>query len=180
MTESKQPVNLMSTASLKAATDDEIAAIFGRLGYKQSFLLMDVRLVLGFASVAVAAAVGAYGYLYEFEQTKFYTSVGVVVYFVLNLLFTAWSSFVEKGVVYEGVRDGQKISVASSTPKYQPTYEIRVRHPSLATTVSAAKSYTEFFDAGGVLVTSELGKWLEATVGAAAKPSAVAEPAKTK
>lgn len=39
----------------------------------------DVRLALGWTSVAVAAATGYYGYVTEFHESKYWVSVGVVL-----------------------------------------------------------------------------------------------------
>ncbi|KAK9371140.1 microsomal signal peptidase 25 kDa subunit [Lipomyces kononenkoae] len=161
----KNKVNLSSVPDLKNATDDEIVQILASKGYTQNFSLIDVRLMLGFASVIVAAAAAGYDYYVGFEKAKPFTAIGVSLYFVLNLAFTAWIMYVEKGTFYQGHKDGKKISVSSSAKKYSPIYNLTVTETTTSSKSSkAAKPFNEFFDSTGYIVRSPLEKWIDGLI----------------
>src|SRR5690606_27661213 len=69
----------------------------------QTHRLIDVRLTLGYSAFLTAAACFAWDYKLGFDRTKYWTAAAVALYVVLNTCMTAWMTFVEKGVVYEGV-----------------------------------------------------------------------------
>jgi hypothetical protein len=48
-------------------------------------------------------------YKLGWEATRSYTAPAVGVYLVLNSALTAWMYFVEKGLIFEGTRDGKKV-----------------------------------------------------------------------
>ncbi|KAJ8098362.1 signal peptidase complex subunit 2 [Lipomyces tetrasporus] len=157
----KNKVNLSSLPDLKNATDDEIVKILTNKGYTQVFTLVDVRLVIGFLSVLVAAAAGGYDYFVGFEKAKTYTTIGVSVYFLLNMALTAWMMYVEKGTIYQGSKDGKKISVMSTTKKFSPIYDIKVTETTTSKSTQAKKPFTDFFDSHGYLVTKPLEEWID-------------------
>lgn len=72
------------------------------LGFQQSHLLTDVRLGLGFAACAIAAATFYFDFTMGFEKTKSYTLYAVLVYFTLNTLLTVWIWWIEGNIVYLG------------------------------------------------------------------------------
>ncbi|KAK9467223.1 signal peptidase complex subunit 2 [Lipomyces arxii] len=156
---SKPKVNLNSIPDLKNATDDEIVKILETKGFKQTFTLIDVRLAIGFLSVFVAAAVGGYDYYVGFEAAKYYTTIGVATYFVLNTILTSWLMFVEKGTFYQGFKSSHKISVKSFTKKYTPVYEIHVS--SKFKSIDAKLQFTEYFNTDGEIVNQPLERWLD-------------------
>ncbi|KAK9449068.1 signal peptidase complex subunit 2 [Limtongia smithiae] len=160
----KNKVNLSSVSDMKNATDDEIVKIFASKGYKQIFTLLDVRLLLGYLSVFVAVAAGLYDFYAGFEAAKMQTAVGVMVYFVLNVLMAAWVALAEKGIIYQGNKDGTKVSIVSTAKKFVPDYNIIVRQQAIASsegTAAAKKSFTEFFDSQGYIVRAPLETWID-------------------
>ncbi|KAK9322098.1 signal peptidase complex subunit 2 [Lipomyces orientalis] len=157
-------VNLSSLPDLKNATDDEIVKILTNKGYTQIFTLVDVRLVIGFLSVLVAAAAGGYDYFVGFEKAKAYTGIGVSVYFLLNMALTAWMMYIEKGTIYQGSKDGKKISVTSTTKKYTPIYDLKITETTTSKSTQARKPFTDFFDSHGYIVTKPLEEWIDGIV----------------
>lgn len=71
-----------------------------------------MRLSLGYSAFFLAAACFAWDYKLGHDRTKYWTAAAVALYVVLNGALTAWVSFVEKGVVYEGTApSGETVSV---------------------------------------------------------------------
>ncbi|GAA5997560.1 signal peptidase complex subunit SPC2 [Rhodotorula paludigena] len=99
-------VNNANLSELKNAADDLVKEFFSLPTHRfsRSFLHEDVRLSLGWTSVAVAAAAGVYGYRVEFQESKYWVTVGVVLYVVLNTALALYVAFVEKNIIFEGKR----------------------------------------------------------------------------
>ncbi|GAA6058320.1 hypothetical protein JCM3770_003614 [Rhodotorula araucariae] len=99
-------VNNANLAELKHALDDQVNEFFAEPAHRftRSFRHDDVRLSLGWTSVAVAAATGYYGYRTEFHDSKFWVSVGVLLYVALNTVLALYVAFVEKNVIFVGKR----------------------------------------------------------------------------
>ena len=92
-------------ADLKNTTDDVLPVFLSSLRFRQSHLVSDVRLALGYSAVALSAATFLLDRQYGWDKTKDYTLWAVVVYFVLNTALNGWMTFVEKGQVFVGTRD---------------------------------------------------------------------------
>ena len=102
-----------SLADLKNTTDDALGNYLRSLSFTQDNSKLDTRLAIGYMSVLVAAATFAADYKWGWEATKTWTAVAVVVYAVLNGAFTWWMWGVERGVVFEGVREGGRLVLPS-------------------------------------------------------------------
>ncbi|GAA6041413.1 hypothetical protein JCM8097_005238 [Rhodosporidiobolus ruineniae] len=105
----RQPVVKVNTANLselKNAVDDVVREFFSHPSHNftRSYLHDDVRLVLGWSAVAVAAATGYWGYVTEFHESKAVVGAGVVVYVVLNTLLALYVAFYEKNTIFVGKR----------------------------------------------------------------------------
>lgn len=50
-----KPINVYSIPELRQTLDEALPATFARLKYKQSFQLIDAKLVLGYSMAAIAA-----------------------------------------------------------------------------------------------------------------------------
>ncbi|KAK9480976.1 microsomal signal peptidase 25 kDa subunit [Lipomyces japonicus] len=169
MSTAESKVDLYSIPDLKNATDDEIIKILISKGYTQQFSLVDARLAIGFSSVLVALVVVAYDYFVGFEAAKTYTAIGVSIYFALNIAFTGWIVFIEKGTIFQGFKDDNKISVASSIKKYVPNYVIRIENSTSLEKTEAIKHFADFFDEEGHIVQSPLSQWLESIISSVTK-----------
>ncbi|KAK1238773.1 hypothetical protein MKX07_004349 [Trichoderma sp. CBMAI-0711] len=151
-----EKVSLYNLADLKNTADDAIPNYLNSLKFKQTHFLSDVRLVLGYSAFLVSAACFAWDYKLGFESTKTYTAIAVAVYTLLNGLLTFWMMFVEKGVVYQGVApSGDKITVATSTKKLDPTYRLSITVTDTSAKsriIEIAKPFASFFDESGYFV----------------------------
>jgi len=101
-----------SLAELKNTTDDALGNYLRGLKFEQDNTKLDVRLAIGYASVVIAAATFAADYKLGWEATKTWTAVAVVAYALLNGAFTYWMWAVEKGCVFDGVREGKKVCLS--------------------------------------------------------------------
>lgn len=99
--------------TLKNTTDDALQNYLSSISFKQSHFLTDVRLAIGYIAVLIGAATFLADYKLGWNATKDWTAVAVVVYFGLNGAFTYWMWAVERGVVFEGSRQGKKVGCSS-------------------------------------------------------------------
>jgi signal peptidase complex subunit 2 len=100
------PYNL---SDLKNTTDDALGNYLRSLSFTQDNSKTDIKLAVGYAAVVIAAATFAADYKLGWEATKNWTAVAVVAYAALNGLFSYWLWFVERGLVFEGSRNGKKV-----------------------------------------------------------------------
>ncbi|KAI0387326.1 SPC25-domain-containing protein [Hypomontagnella monticulosa] len=150
---SQEKISVHNLADLKNTSDDAIPNYLNSLKFKQDHKLVDTRLSLGYGAFAIAAACFLWDYKLGFEPTKYYTAAAVALYALLNGALTYWIGFVEKGVVYQGTApDGSTISIATSTKKNVPIYNVKITvtpKKGSPQTIELAKSFTEWFDVQG-------------------------------
>ncbi|RYP56920.1 hypothetical protein DL769_009827 [Monosporascus sp. CRB-8-3] len=155
----------VSSPDLKNTSDDAIPNYLNSLKFRQDHRLVDTRLALGYGAFAVAAACFLWDYKFGFEATKWLTAGAVAFYSLLNGLLTYWIAYVEAGTVYQGtVPDGSKISIATSTKKNVPVYNIKITLTPPASkekgkgskeekkTIELSRPFTEWFDVQGHFV----------------------------
>lgn len=158
---SQERISVYNLADLKNTSDDAIPNYLNSLGFTQDHRLIDTRLALGYGAFVVAAACFAWDYQLGFEATKIWTAAAVALYLVLNSALTYWLAFVERGVIYQGVSPNRKarISLASSTKKNVPVYNLAVQTTDLsskkktpAVDLKIAQPFTAWFDENGRFV----------------------------
>jgi signal peptidase complex subunit 2 len=79
------------------------------LKFRQSHFYADVRLALGYTAVIIAAGTFVADYKLGWDATKYWTAWAVVIYFILNGLFTYWTWAVEKGMIFLGEKGGKQV-----------------------------------------------------------------------
>ncbi|KAI1386917.1 SPC25-domain-containing protein [Hypoxylon trugodes] len=151
---STERIAVHNLADLKNTSDDALPNYLNSLKFKQDHSLVDTRLALGYSAFVIAAACFFWDYKLGFESTKYYTAGAVAIYALLNSVLTYWIGFVEKGTVYQGTApDGTKISIATSTKKNIPIYNIKITITPKSTnkpeTIELARPFTEWFDVQG-------------------------------
>ncbi|KAI0593422.1 microsomal signal peptidase 25 kDa subunit-domain-containing protein [Biscogniauxia sp. FL1348] len=165
---SQERITVHNLADLKNTSDDAIPNYLNSLNFKQIHTLVDTRLALGYSAFLIAGACFLWDYKLGFEDTKYYTAAAVALYTVLNGILTLWIGFVEKGTVYQGTApDGSKISVATSTKKNVPIYNVKVTvtpKKGEVQTIELARSFTEWFDAQGHFIALPFQTMLATTV----------------
>ncbi|KAI1776727.1 SPC25-domain-containing protein [Hypoxylon cercidicola] len=152
----QEKISVHNLADLKNTSDDAIPNYLNSLKFKQDHKLVDTRLALGYSAFAIAAACFYWDYKLGFESTKYYTAGAVALYALLNGVLTYWIGFVEKGTVYQGTApDGTSISIATSTKKNIPTYNVKITitpKKGETQTIELSRSFTEWFDVQGHFV----------------------------
>ncbi|KAI1872706.1 hypothetical protein JX265_005586 [Neoarthrinium moseri] len=170
---SQEKITVHNLADLKNTSDDAIPNYLNSLKFKQIHTLTDTRLALGYSAFLVSAACFGWDYKFGFENTKWLTAIAVTIYTVLNTALTYWISFVEKGVVYQGVApSGDKISIATSTKKNVPTYEVKITitpKSGKPETIEIKRSFTEWFDSAGHFIAAPFQSVFAASVPLIAK-----------
>lgn len=168
MAVSAEKITLYNLADLKNTSDDALPNYLNSLGLKQSHILTDVRLALGYSAFLVAAACFLWDYKLGFESTKHYTAGAVAVYSLLNTALTMWMWLKEKGIVYVGTAPkGETITIATHTKKNVPIYNLAITitpKTGSPTTINLSRSFTEWFDAAGRFVATPFQTMLASTV----------------
>ncbi len=104
-----------SLNDLKNSTDDALGNYLRSLNFKQDNSKLDFRLAVGYVAVVIAAVTFVADYKLGWDATKFGTAFAVAAYAILNGVYTYWMWAVEKGVVFEGARQGgQKVRASMS------------------------------------------------------------------
>ncbi|KAI1329816.1 microsomal signal peptidase 25 kDa subunit-domain-containing protein [Xylariaceae sp. FL0255] len=156
---SQEKITVHNLADLKNTSDDAIPNYLNSLNFEQDHSLVDTRLALGYGAFAIAAACFLWDHKLGFEDTKWFTAAAVALYSAINGALTLWISFVEKGIVYQGTApDGSKISIATSTKKNIPTYNLTIKTSSSSSNsktseITLSHSFTNWFDSQGRFVT---------------------------
>jgi hypothetical protein len=70
--------------------------------FKQSHMLSDIRLALGYSAVIACAAAAAYEYKVGFKQAKGWSIMAIGTYFILNAALYVWGWLFEGDIVYVG------------------------------------------------------------------------------
>jgi len=94
---------------LKNTTDDALGNYLRGLSFRQNNEKLDLRLIVGYIAVTIAAATFVADYKLGWEATKSWTAVAVAAYCVLNGIFTYILYFVEGGLIFEGAKDSKKV-----------------------------------------------------------------------
>lgn len=140
-----------------------------RLGYTQSNYLVDVRLGLGFASVAIAAATAAWDYYAGFFEAFNFTAVGLVLYALLNGAYALWVWKVEAGTVYSGGSATETIEIKSEVPdKFEPRYRLKIKitdkKTNKVTELSNDAEFMGWFGINGLIVLKKFEEFVKASV----------------
>lgn len=134
---------------LRSAVDDNLPVTMSALGYEQSFTLIDLKIALGYLTVAIAGFLFYLDKKYTFKDTYYVVAAAVVMYFLLSgALYFFTSSPQYKDNKFVGVNDKkEKIEVFAWTSKYDPIYNVKIITKGRTTEV--ALPFNKMFDAFG-------------------------------
>ncbi|KAL8737226.1 MAG: hypothetical protein Q9181_001880 [Wetmoreana brouardii] len=178
-------ISVYSLSDLKNTTDDALPNYLTSLKFKQTHVLTDVRLALGYTAVVIAGVTFYADHKLGWDTTKYWTLWAVVAYFILNGALTYWIWGVEKGKIFTGERNDTLVSIASSVTKHKPIYNLKVRYERLGKepkTLEISAPFTRWFDSDGYFVATPFQQWLasEVPIIGEADPKKVASSTKTK
>lgn len=111
---SEGKIAVYSVPDLKNTTDDALPNYLTSLKFKPNYQLQDIKLVLGYTAVAISAALFYADWKLGWDKTKPYTLPAVVLYFLLNGIFTYWIFYVEKGAIFVGEKGDSKVHTSFS------------------------------------------------------------------
>ncbi|KAL4773975.1 microsomal signal peptidase 25 kDa subunit-domain-containing protein [Aspergillus nidulans var. acristatus] len=168
--EATPKVPVYSPNDLKSTTDDALVPYLTTLPqpytFKQDHFKTNVRFIVGYSAVAIAAFTFYADRKLGWEAT---TSPWVIAavgsYFILNSLLTYWIWAVEANEVFRGKRkSGETISIRSSVKKHTPLYRLQIQYKSTSNSVLEEKEivspFTAWFSADGTFHPEPLRKWL--------------------
>lgn len=131
------------------------------LGFTQSFTLIDIKLALGYATVAIAAFLYYIDKKWGFNESFNVTVASIIVYGVISLaLFLLTNVPGYKNNKFVGTNESkQKLSVATWTTKYDPVYhvDLTLDDEKVATSID----FTQLFDAFGYYKQEKLTAFLQ-------------------
>ncbi|KAI9374387.1 microsomal signal peptidase 25 kDa subunit-domain-containing protein [Aspergillus egyptiacus] len=163
-------VPVYSPNDLKSTTDDALAPYLTTLPqpytFKQDHFKSNIRFILGYSAVAIAAFTFYADRKLGWEATTSPWIISAVgAYFVLNTLLTYWIWAVEASEVFAGKRaSGESISIRSSVKKHTPLYKLHVQYKSGSGSVIEEKEietpFTAWFSADGTFHPEPLRSWL--------------------
>ncbi|KAL8702527.1 MAG: hypothetical protein Q9201_004293 [Fulgogasparrea decipioides] len=174
-------ISVYSLSDLKNTTDDALPNYLTSLKFKQSHVLTDVRLALGYTAVVIAGVTFYADRRLGWDTTKYWTLWAVVAYFILNGALTYWIWGIEKGKIFTGetndtlmmlleitfVDTQLQVSIASSVRKHKPIYNLKVRYQRLGKepkTLEISAPFTRWFDSDGYFVATPFQQWLASEV----------------
>lgn len=145
--------NTSSIVDLRTAVDDFLPLCMERLGYRQSFALIDLKIALGYLTVAIAGFLFYLDKKMSFADTYYIIAGAVATYFVVSsVLYFFTSGPKYKNNKYIGHKGLQKVAVFTWTKGYEPVYHVKVvTDDKFDGAVEKEVSFTEMFDAFGFL-----------------------------
>ncbi|SCV04825.1 LANO_0G12728g1_1 [Lachancea nothofagi CBS 11611] len=163
-----KPINVYSTPDLRQTLDEALPSAFERLGYAQSFKLIDTKLIIGYSIALVAGISFLLDKKLKFEESLLYQKILVALYALLSGMFWYFNKYVEKGVKYNGSSADKAISVVTKMEKYSYDYQVTINDSKGRSTTSKLLANTVFNEAG-YLQSDKLFKWLEERLDALVK-----------
>ncbi|QPG76085.1 hypothetical protein FOA43_003471 [Brettanomyces nanus] len=147
-------VNLNSAVALRNECDEHLSGALSKVGYEQSFSLVDTKLVIGYSCVILAGLMYYVEKKYknDFNNPDYvmYTELFVVLFFVLEFVWYLFSKFVEKSIKFVGTKGHKTLKVSSHLKsKEDPVYYLEF---DLDGTVDEEQvEFTRLFTADGFL-----------------------------
>ncbi|CAE7211901.1 unnamed protein product [Rhizoctonia solani] len=181
-------INNSSLTELKLACDDALRRHLSKPDqFKAQHTHTDVRLGLGYASVAIAAITGLYSWKRDFEESKPMVWIGVILYMLLTGTQTLYAYFVERDTVFVGKRktvnkriETERLTIGAKTlpaekkdvsagPRYVLTASYVHTTNNGKSLIRKAKqsteaTFTSWFDEEGKMDQVAFGEWLSSFV----------------
>lgn len=118
------PVNPYSISEVAQRLDDEVPSVFQRLGYKQSFKLIDSKLLIGYSIAIVAAISFLLDKQYGHVNVRGYQTVLFISYLALSSIFWYFKKYVEANIIYSGTKKNELVHFKSIFKEGYPIYQV--------------------------------------------------------
>lgn len=162
-----KPVNVYSIKEVAQRLDDEVPIVFHRLGYKQSFKLIDTKLFLGYSIAVVAGISFILDKKFGHNNVIQYQRILVISYFVLSLLFWYFTKFIEKSTLYIGRKNNKdgttvtfKRDFKEAVPVYKTVFILKDKQ-NQSKSLSVDLQINKVFNENGYLQTDLFFQWVK-------------------
>jgi len=154
-------VNKWDGSAIKNALDDAVRDILiKKLGYDESFGLVDGRLVICAVAVAIAMFALLWDYLYPFPVSRPVLLLCVSAYFVMMGILTVYTAYMEKGIFavavkQDGAGDTVTWEASSYMKRFDDMYTLSLtctKKNNYERTAQFEKTVANFFDTEGNLL----------------------------
>jgi len=153
-------------SAVKNTLDDAVKHVLvgedGRFQYRESHILIDLRLAICLTAVGAAMFALLYDYLNPFPTSRPVLIACVLAYFVLMIILTIYTTMVEKGIFLKAVnRDptgsekDRVWTVSSCLKRFDDLYQVCLEYKSPTGKVNEAtlsKSVANWFDSNGLFL----------------------------
>lgn len=156
-----------SVSELKLTSDEALPQVLESLGYEQSFTFSDIKLALGYVTVAIAALLFYIDKKFSFNETYYVVAGLIALYGLVSLVMYYLNSHPNlKNTTYVGYnKSNQKITVHTWCTKYDPIYNVKiVLDDKRDGANSGALAFNKFFDEFGYLNRQEFSSLVSGLV----------------
>ncbi|KTW26825.1 uncharacterized protein T551_03287 [Pneumocystis jirovecii RU7] len=159
-------INVYSLQEVKYTMDDSISPFMATLGYQETYLLMNIRFILGYSSAVISASVAACNYIFGFKASRIYTLWGVIMYFILYGCYNLWNYTAGRSIIYQGSKKKIRLSIRSSINKKGPTYTLTVEilKDRILKKFLAKETFNLWFTEDGDFEKAQFNAWLKNTI----------------
>lgn len=119
-----KPVNVYSISEVSQNLDENLPELFGRLGYTETFELVDQKLLIGYSIAFVAGVSFLIDKKFVHDDIVHYQQCLVVMYVILSVIFWYFKKYIEKSTVYTGKKDSKKVKVKTTFQDAEPLYKM--------------------------------------------------------
>ncbi|GMM53761.1 signal peptidase complex subunit [Maudiozyma humilis] len=157
-----KPVNVYSISQVSQVLNESLPGVLARLGYTETFELVDQKLLIGYSIALVAAVSFFIDKRFVHDDIVHYQQVLVGAYFVLSVIFWYFKKYVEKSVVYSGkTKNGNAtIKISTAYEEGKPQYSVMFTDKDKKRVESKLEINT-VFSAEGYLQTDLFLEWVK-------------------
>ncbi|CCD24785.1 signal peptidase complex subunit SPC2 NDAI_0D04720 [Naumovozyma dairenensis CBS 421] len=159
-----KPVNVYSTPEVAKVLDEALPSVLETLNYKESFKLIDIKLIIGYSIAAVAGTSFLLDKKLGHKNVIAYQEILVACYFFLSALLWYFKKYIEKSVTYTGQhsQNGSKIAISTSYEEAEPKYYVTfVKNDTKDEEFKRVLETTKVFNEAGYLQTKLLHDWFQ-------------------
>ncbi|SMN18725.1 similar to Saccharomyces cerevisiae YML055W SPC2 Subunit of signal peptidase complex [Maudiozyma saulgeensis] len=155
-----KPVNVYSISEVSQTLNENLPDVLARLGYTETFELVDQKLLIGYSVAIVAAVSFVIDKQFVHKDIVKYQQYLVGIYCILSVIFWYFKKYVEKAVVYSGKNDTETIKVKTSYEDSKPLYTVTLIDKKKKTLVSTLE-INKVFNKEGYLQSELFLEWIK-------------------
>lgn len=155
-----KPVNVYSISEVSQTINESLPDVMKRLGYEETFELVDQKLLIGYSTAIVAAISFIIDKKFVHDNIVKYQQILVGTYFVLSVIFWFFKKYVEKSIVYSGKNGTEIIKLKTEFEENKPIYNMTLIDNKKKTLTSSLE-INKVFNSEGYLQTDLLLEWVK-------------------